>query len=82
MLLGHEGVWLGFSDTDGRTPRICAASGGHQEVVKILVGKDVKPDRSGNGGRTPLLCTASGRHEGVVKILLGREEVKLNKRDK
>ena len=50
--------------------------GGHEGVVKILLGREeVHPDRPDNYGKTPLSCAASSGHEAVVKTLLGREDV-------
>jgi len=66
----------------GGGPLAWAARNGHEEVVKILLGREeVSPDKPDNDGRTPLLYAARDGHEGVVKILLAREEVNPDKPD-
>jgi len=62
----NEGDFLGY------TPLIWAARNGHEEMVKILLGrKEVNSNKPDNQGQTPLSHAASGGHYGVVKILLG-----------
>ena len=69
-------------DFSGGGPLPWAARNGHEEVVKLLLGReDVNPDKPHNYGRTPLSNAAWGGHDGVVKILLGREEVNPDKPD-
>ena len=66
-----------------RTPVSRAAMGGHEGVVKILLGRDDvnlnEPDRY---GQTPLCWAAENGHAGVVKILLGWGNVNPDKPDK
>jgi len=75
----------GSSDINGEgylgcTPLSWAAYNGHEEVVKILLGREeVNPDKPDNSGKTPLSYAAQSGHEGVVKILLEREEVNPDK---
>jgi len=67
-------------DFSGGTPLTWAARSGHEEVVKVLLGRgEVDPDKPDNDGRTPLSIAVM--NEGVVKILLGREEVNPDKPD-
>ncbi|KAJ4863846.1 ankyrin repeats (3 copies) domain-containing protein [Trichoderma breve] len=58
-------------DSHGTTPLSYAASGGHQDIVELLLatGK-VDPDSGDKDFRTPLLYAAMGGHEDVVKLLL------------
>jgi len=69
-------IQMGCYDIDGGdfygcTPLVWASHDGHEEVVKILLGREeVNPDKPDNSGRTPLTHAASSGHEGVVKILL------------
>jgi len=54
-------------DTFGNTPLLCAAKGGYEEIVKLLLDrKEVNPGSRDNSGQTPLSCAASGGHEGIV----------------
>jgi len=51
---------MGCCDTNGQdllghTPLVWASKKGHEEVVKMLLGREeVNPDKPDNGGRTPL----------------------------
>jgi len=66
----------------GCTPLSWAAYNGHEEVVKILLGRgEVIPDKGNKLGQTPLLEAARNGHQEVVKILLGCEEVSPDKPD-
>ena len=70
-------------DCVGRTPLTWAARNGHEEAVKILLGrKDVNPNRTDKIDRTPLVCATFEGHEGVVKLLLERGDVDSNRPDK
>ena len=63
-------------DFSGRTPLAWAAHNGHEELVKILLGREeVSPDKPCLEGLTPLSYAAWSGHEGVVEMLLRREEV-------
>ena len=50
--------------------------------MKILLGRDVNPDKPDTNGQTPLYMAAWTGREGVVKILLRRNDVNPNKLDK
>ena len=63
-------------DFSGCTLLGWAAHNGHEEVVKMLLGREgVKLDKPDSFGQTPLSHAAWTGHEGVVKILLGWEGV-------
>jgi len=69
-------------DFMGCTPLTWASRNGHEEVVKMLVGRDeVNPDVADEGGRTPLSYAAEGGYGEVVRLLLEREEVNPDKPD-
>jgi len=73
---GNEG------DDEDFSPLTWAARNGHEEVVKILLGREeVNPDKPDYYGVTPLSYAADYGHAGVVKTLLGREEVNPDKPD-
>ena len=81
-LIEVGGCDINQGDCDDNTPLVWAAWGGHEGVVKILLGRDdVSPDKPGNHGKTPLYWAAGNGHEGVVKILLGWDDVNPNKPD-
>jgi len=59
-----------------------AVLNGHEEVVKILFGRDdIDPNKPNEEGQTPLMLAAWNGHEGVVKILLGRDDIDPNQPD-
>jgi len=81
-LVKVEGCDVNKKDCSGYTPLTWAALGGHEGVVKILLGRDdINPDKPSNDGETPLHFAVFGWHEGVVKTLLGRSDVNPNKPD-
>jgi len=60
----------------GDSPLAWAARNGHEEMVKMLLGREeVDPDEPNDYGQTPLFYAAEMGNEEVVKLLLGREEV-------
>ena len=79
-LIKMECYDINEEDFLGGEPLAWASRNGHEEVVKILLGRgEVNPDKPDNDGRTPLSFAAEYGHEGVVKMLLGREEVNPDK---
>jgi ankyrin repeat protein len=59
-----------------------AAGRGHDEVVKLLLGKEgIDVNFKDSGGRTPLLWAAAKGHDKVVKLLLGKEGIDVNFKD-
>src|SRR5947207_1678877 len=76
---GLEGITMGMlestmvadsKDSDGRTPLLWAAEGGHETVVKLLLGRDdVMADSKDFNGRTPLSWAAEGGQGAVVELL-------------
>jgi len=79
-LVKVEGCDVNKRDCLGNTSLTWAARGGHEGVVKILLGgDDINPDKPNNEGETPLLWAALYGHEGVAKILLGRGDVNPDK---
>ena len=80
-LIEMEFYDINEGDFAGCTPLAWAARNGHEEVVNILLGREVNPDKAEHIGRTPLSFAAWYGHEGVVKILLGREDVSPDKPD-
>ena len=71
--------WL---DKYGQTPILLATKGGHEGVVKLLLGrKGTKSDKPNSNSETLLCCAARNGHEGVVKILLELDDVSPDKPD-
>ena len=85
-LVETEGYNISKKDSGGNTPLMWAARNGHEEVVKILLGRDdFNPDGLDSGADRLLWCAAQGGcaaeggHEGVMKILLERGDVNPDK---
>ena len=49
--------------------------------MKMLLRRDINPNKPDKDGKTPLLVAARDGHEGVVKLILGRDEVNPDKPD-
>ena len=82
-LIKVGGCEINQQDCVGSTPLTWAAKNGHQEAVKLLLGrKDIDPNRPDYDNRTPLGFAAMKGHEGVAKLLLEREDVDPNRPDK
>ena len=57
LLAEVESCYINQIDCAGNTPLAWAALNGHEEVVKILIGRGgVSPDKPDNCGQTPLHC--------------------------
>jgi ankyrin repeat protein len=55
----------------GKTPLMTAVSGGHTEIVKLLLENKANANvRDGNQDRTILMCAASQGHTEIVGLLL------------
>ncbi|XP_043923407.1 IQ motif and ankyrin repeat domain-containing protein 1 [Protopterus annectens] len=57
-------------DANQNTPLSEAASGGHPEVIKLLIEKGAEVNSKGAYGRTPLFRAAFGGHISAVEVLL------------
>ena len=69
ILLERDGVNPDKPDEEGQTPLGCAASNGHEGVVKLLLGRDdVNPDRPDKHGRTPLWWATKNGHTGTIAL--------------
>jgi ankyrin repeat protein len=54
----------------GTTPLLCAAAGGHADVVRQLLGAGADPDARDDAGFTSLHLAAAAGQTSVVKALL------------
>ena len=76
MLLEREEVNPDKLDNYGITPLSCAASGGYEGIVNILLGREeVNPDKPDNFGRTPLSRATKHGHGRIVALLHSRKAV-------
>ena len=74
---------LNATDVDGNTALAWAVRKGHDDLVKMLLGRrGVDPDAMNVDGRTPLLWAAACGHESVVEMLLERKDVDPERKDK
>ena len=71
-LRGHVKRFFYLHKTDdwGRTALICAAEGGHEAVVRLLLEKGANVNAKEDNGETALHEAAWGGHEAVVQLLL------------
>ncbi|KAI4729362.1 hypothetical protein E4T49_02893 [Aureobasidium sp. EXF-10728] len=75
LLLDH-GAYIDAVETWGvidGSALFLAVGGGHEDVVRLLIARDVDINFSNNRGRMTALCQAvTNKHTEVVKILLAR----------
>jgi len=77
-----DGLDINAIDETGATPLLWAARGGHEAVVKLLLGLEgINPDKPDFNVRTPLSYAAENRHGVAVKLLLGRKDVNPDRPD-
>ncbi|KAF3927190.1 Ankyrin-3 [Dactylellina cionopaga] len=82
LLLG-KGVEVDLGDNLGRTPLSCAAEGGHERIVQLLLTNGKLDCNSGDHyGATPLSLAARLGHSAVVELLLAQEGVDFDCTDK
>ncbi|KAI9768652.1 MAG: hypothetical protein M1839_003987 [Geoglossum umbratile] len=73
---------LSWADPHRRTALSRAAGGGHEAVVKLLLGKDgVGINSKDSDGWTALLWATERGHKAVVKLLLAKDGVDVNSKD-
>lgn len=80
-LLGTEGVLVDLADQEGQTPLILAARSGRDDVVRLLLAKNVDVNAADQNGRTPLSYAAKKGSLDVVESLLGASEIDIDHRD-
>ncbi|KEF57353.1 uncharacterized protein A1O9_05270, partial [Exophiala aquamarina CBS 119918] len=80
----HKLIMTGKADIESRTngnfllgrtilsdaASLEAAEGGHDGVIKLLLGKGADPNSKDKGGLTPLFWAARNGHDATVKMLL------------
>ena len=69
-------------DDLNRTPLSWAAGKGHEDVVRLLLGRDgVDINSRDDRGMTPLSWAAQTGHEAVVSLLIERDIIDINTKD-
>lgn len=68
MLQEKQGL-VNFRDYDKRTPLHLAASEGHLDICRFLVGKGAQINRSDRWGGSPLDDARRGKHTEVIQFL-------------
>ena len=63
-----------YPGNDGETPIFVAASNGHTEIVKFLIGYGANRNAPKYNGWTPMHIAARNGHTEIVKILIGCTE--------
>jgi ankyrin repeat protein len=73
-LLKENGVEYDVQDTYyDQTPLSWAAEGGYDEIVGMLLDKEVEVDSQDRAGHTPLLWAIRNSHDAVVELLLKKD---------
>ncbi len=81
-MLSYDDVDINTQDELGLTPLSHAAENGHENVVRLLLGRPtIEPDKADFENRTPLAYAAGGGHEGVMRLLLDWMGAKVDQRD-
>ena len=72
VLLGRLGgnSRINFTDPDGRTPLSYAASGGHEDVVRLLLLVGADALRADQSGSTALMYASASGHTKVMQLIL------------
>ena len=66
----------------GCTPLYLGAQNGHEDIVRLLLGRDdVDVNLPDAFGSTPVFIAAYRGHDKIVKLLIEREDVNINSRD-
>ena len=66
----HQLIMVECEDANGNTPVSEASSGGHIEVIKMLIEKGADPNSQGQFKRTPLYRAAYAGHLDACQTLL------------
>ncbi|KAE8420553.1 ankyrin repeat-containing domain protein [Aspergillus pseudocaelatus] len=66
----EKGADIESTDLDCFTPLICAASHGHEDVVRLLLEKGADLEAEDDEECTPVIWAARKGYEGVVRLLI------------
>ncbi|KAE8138174.1 ankyrin repeat-containing domain protein [Aspergillus pseudotamarii] len=66
----EKGADIESTDLDCSTPLICAASHGHEDVVRLLLERGADLEDEDDEECTPVIWAASQGHEAVVRLLI------------
>ncbi|GAP86698.2 putative nacht and ankyrin domain protein [Rosellinia necatrix] len=69
-LLAHSKGSLNLGDKNCITPLSCAVTGGHIDIINLLLRTGADPNSGQMFGQSPLAWAVWGRDEGVVRLLL------------
>jgi ankyrin repeat protein len=82
IIKSSPGAQVDIPDRRGMTPLLHAASGGHDEIVKLLLSTgQVKVNSKSPHQRTALSWAVAGGHRAVVKSLLATDNVAVDTGD-
>ncbi|CAM1508997.1 Fc.00g027360.m01.CDS01 [Cosmosporella sp. VM-42] len=70
LLANELGVKKEAKDQWGGTPLHCAAEGGHEAIVRLLVELGADKEAKDQEGGTPLHYAARGGHEAIMRLLV------------
>ena len=69
------------NERTGITPLHCAAKGGHDDVIELLLDVGADPNKKAQNGDTPLNAAAKNGNAAAVQLLVENDGIQINKAD-